>query len=83
MTECSIIIDTILLLESLGHQMSFVASNNRSIMIMLEFKNPFRFNNIEASSWRNKVPHLIFEKCIKFIMHSLSLEGMFHSSDMR
>jgi hypothetical protein len=58
MTESSIIINTILLFKSLDNQMGFVTIN-WAISLIFELKYPLEVNDIQISTWRNKVSVLV------------------------
>jgi hypothetical protein len=57
-TESSIIINTILLFKSLDNQMGFVTIN-WAIRLIFELKYPLGVNDIQISTWRNKVLGLV------------------------
>lgn len=61
MTKRLIIINTMLLMKSFGHQPCFIARNT-TIRISFNLKNPFASNIFDFGAWWNKSPSAMFNQ---------------------
>jgi hypothetical protein len=81
-TKSIIIINTIALFKSLGHQTCLISINS-AIRFSLDFVNPFTINDISSLSSRNKMPCLVGHQGREFLIHSLLPSGIIHSFRQR
>jgi hypothetical protein len=68
-TKSVLVVNTIPLLKAFSSQPSFI-TNNRNIISMLHFINPFAINNISTSTSTNQMPRLIVLQRQKLFTHS-------------